>query len=81
MLKQCAVCGNDYEKLIEIKHDGKTNFFDSFECAIHALAPKCEACGLSVIGHGIEVNNAIFCSTHCARKKSKADYLMGPSPV
>jgi hypothetical protein len=25
----------------------------SFECAIHALAPTCEYCGVKVIGHGV----------------------------
>jgi len=28
--------------------------FDSFECAIHALAPTCENCGIRIVGHGLE---------------------------
>lgn len=41
------------------------------QCTVHAPAPKCDACGLSVIGHGVEVDNAIFCSALCARKQGK----------
>jgi len=28
--------------------------FDSFECAIHRLAPACAHCGCKVVGHGVE---------------------------
>lgn len=70
-LKQCSVCGNEYDKLIEITIGGKTNLFDCFECAIHALAPKCTCCGIKVIGHGSEVDNSVYCSAHCARKQGQ----------
>src|SRR5690606_41061363 len=36
---QCEVCGNDYDKPLEISFQGQQHVFDSFECAIHALAP------------------------------------------
>jgi hypothetical protein len=45
---------------------GTTHTFDSFECAIHALAPTCEHCGCRVIGHGVESDARIFCCAHCA---------------
>ena len=32
---------NDYDKAFEVKAGGATHIFDSFECAIHALAPSC----------------------------------------
>ncbi len=41
----CEVCGNVYDKCFEVKMGGKTHVFDSFECAIHALAPTCAHCG------------------------------------
>ena len=53
-LAQCEVCGNDYDKSFEIVMMGVTHVFDSFECAIHALAPRCGHCGCSIIGHGLE---------------------------
>gem|GEM_PF-3431784 len=43
--------------------------FDSFECAIHKLAPLCAECGLRIIGHGVEENGLIFCCANCAGKQ------------
>ena len=40
-MKTCETCGNQYDKCFEIISDGKSSFFDSFECAIQALAPTC----------------------------------------
>ncbi len=63
----CEVCGNRYEKTFEIIQDGKTHVFDSFECAIHALAPECGVCNSKIIGHGVEANKTVFCCANCAR--------------
>ena len=57
----CEVCGNDYDKAMEVSRGGETHTFDSFECAIHALAPACR-----VVGHGVETAAGIFCCAHCA---------------
>lgn len=63
----CEVCGNDYDKPLEITAgDGERHVFDSFECAIHALAPLCEHCGCRIIGHGVEAGGTMFCCAHCA---------------
>jgi hypothetical protein len=35
----CEHCGNEYDKSFQVIMGGKTHNFDSFECAIHALAP------------------------------------------
>ena len=64
----CEVCGNDYDKAFDVTFGGETHTFDSFECAIHALAPECEHCGCKVIGHGVEEDGRIFCCAHCARE-------------
>ncbi len=50
----CEVCGNDY---------------DSFEFAIHALAPLCADCGCAIIGHGVEEEGAMYCCASCARRE------------
>ena len=42
----CEVCSNEYNKPIEITMAGSQHTFDSFECAIHALAPVCNHCGV-----------------------------------
>ena len=65
---QCEVCGNVYDKSFEIRMDGETHVFDSFECAIHALAPTCAHCGCRVIGHGMETEGVFYCCAHCAEQ-------------
>jgi hypothetical protein len=62
----CEVCGNQYDKCFEVRKDGETHIFDSFECAIHALAPRCEHCGCMILGHGMETPDHYFCCAHCA---------------
>jgi nitrite reductase/ring-hydroxylating ferredoxin subunit len=62
----CEVCGNEYDKSFVVLMGGKEHVFDSFECAIEALAPRCEHCGCRVIGHGVEAGDHIFCCAHCA---------------
>ena len=64
----CEVCGNDYDKAFQVVRDGESHTFDSFECAIHALAPQCEHCGCRVVGHGVEADDRIFCCVHCAEE-------------
>jgi len=64
----CEVCGNDYDRPIELTvGGGEPHVFDSFECAIHALAPTCEHCGCRVIGHGVQAGESTFCCAHCAQ--------------
>jgi hypothetical protein len=65
-MARCEVCGNDYDKSFEVVVNEQTHTFDSFECAIHALAPKCPHCHCKVIGHGVEVEGMIFCCSSCA---------------
>ena len=62
----CEVCGNDYDKAFQVVSGGETHTFDSFECAIQALAPICAHCGCRVIGHGVEADDRIFCGAYCA---------------
>jgi hypothetical protein len=41
-MAQCEVCGNDYDMAFEVHAQGAVHVFDSFECAIHRMAPICE---------------------------------------
>jgi len=68
-MAKCAVCGNDYDKAFSITMAGETQTFDSFECAIHALAPVCTHCGCKIIGHGAEKNGVFYCCAHCAEQE------------
>ena len=69
----CEVCGNQYDKTFEIHVDGSKHTFDSFECAIQALAPRCAHCDCRVIGHGVEERGRIFCCAHCAHAARGAE--------
>ena len=62
----CEVCGNSYDKAFEVITAGTHHVFDSFECAIQKLAPRCEHCGTGVIGHGVEAHGKFYCGAHCA---------------
>jgi hypothetical protein len=68
-MSRCNTCGNDYDASIEIKVGDRSYTFDCFECAIHRLAPVCEGCGCRVLGHGVQSDNRMFCSSHCARAR------------
>lgn len=68
-MKKCEVCGNEYDKPIEILVNGISHYFDSFECAIHALAPECEHCGCKIIGHGVEAGGSYYCCANCAHEE------------
>jgi hypothetical protein len=64
---RCEVCGNEYDKSFTITQgNAAPRVFDSFECAIHAVAPRCRHCDCAVIGHGVEGPQGIFCCAHCA---------------
>ncbi len=73
MQATCEVCGNDYDKAFEVKVDGRTHIFDSFECAIEKLAPRCEHCGIRVIGHGVEKSSSVYCCAHCAAQEGVSE--------
>jgi len=72
-MAKCEVCGNEYDKAFTIERQGRTGTFDSFECAIHALAPECAHCGVKIIGHGVEEADQLYCCAHCARQKGQTD--------
>jgi hypothetical protein len=66
-MAQCEVCGNEYAQSFEVTMSGKQHVFDSFECAITALAPTCQHCGCRIVGHGVQVQDKIYCCANCAR--------------
>lgn len=67
----CDVCGNDYDRTFTLSFSnapGPAGTFDSFECAIHAIAPTCGHCGVRIIGHGVQADSIVYCCAHCARQ-------------
>jgi hypothetical protein len=66
-MARCEVCGNNSDKSFTVTMAGVDHIFDSFECAIHALAPLCSHCECRIVGHGVENGEDIYCCEHCAR--------------
>jgi hypothetical protein len=67
MASRCETCGNEYERTFEVVMNGVSHSFDSFECAIERLAPRCARCGVRVVGHGVENARAV----HAPSKRGK----------
>ena len=68
MALSCEVCGNEYDKAFQVTMAGAApRVFDSFECAIQALAPACGHCNCRVVGHGVEKGGVVYCCVHCAK--------------
>ncbi len=67
-MARCALYGNDYDKAFGVRLAGQTHTFDSFVCAIHALAPACAHCGCKIVGHGVEAEGRFYCCAHCAHQ-------------
>ena len=66
-MARCEVCGNDYDKAFSVTGQLGRGTFDSFECAIHRLAPVCAHCGCRIIGHGAEHHDTFYCCASCAK--------------
>jgi hypothetical protein len=74
-MAKCECCGNNYDKAFEVTIGGTTHTFDSFQCAIHALAPRCSYCKVAIVGHGLEAHGKYFCCAHCARQEGINDVV------
>ena len=63
----CSVCANESARTFDVMYEGGILTFDSFQCAIHRLAPICNHCECTIIGHIFESEAASYCCLHCAR--------------
>lgn len=72
-LVTCEMCGNESEKPLVVTYQGQTYTFDSFECAIEAIAPHCKICSCPIPGHGFEQDGDVFCSAYCANASGAED--------
>lgn len=66
-LGACELCGEVSERPLRTSHDETVRTFDSFECAVAALATLCHGCGALVMGEGATLDGRTFCSTDCVR--------------
>lgn len=69
----CDTCGNTYDKTFTITKGEESKTFDSFECAVQAMAPTCAHCSCRILGHGVEAGGQIYCCAHCARESGQTD--------
>lgn len=69
-MAKCDVCGNAYDNPLLISVEGRSGrgVYDSFECAIAGMAPRCAACGTPIIGHGSQSNGQVYCCAACATR-------------
>lgn len=65
-MARCETCGMYYDRSFEVVLEGRRHFFDCFECAIQALAPRCGNCACRIIGQGVEVDDSYYCCDRCA---------------
>lgn len=75
MTATCDTCGNTYDKTFTVQRGDEFGTFDSFECAVHLMAPECKHCGCRILGHGVESDGAIFCCAHCARQSGEHELV------
>ncbi|WP_277437608.1 hypothetical protein [Streptomyces sp. SPB162] len=82
-MARCEVCGNDYVMSFEVHAQGAVHVFDSFECAIHRMAPICEHCRVQIVGHGVEADGQWYCSAHCAKAEGAHGVVdrVGSAPI
>lgn len=70
----CEVCGKGEEGCFEVLLGCERHIFDSFECAMHAMTPKCGFCGCQVLGHGVQDGGTFYCSYLCANLHTVREY-------
>ncbi|MFW6094082.1 MAG: hypothetical protein ACODAC_08930 [Pseudomonadota bacterium] len=72
---KCEVCGNDYDRALNVSVDGESHVFDCFECAVEKLAPRCGNCNTRIIGHGLQAHSEMYCCAHCAKHKGVTGFV------
>ena len=66
---RCEVCHNDEGQTFEVLTGQSRHTFDTFECAINALAPVCAICQSRIVGHPVEEDGHLYCGAHCCLLK------------
>lgn len=69
---RCVNCGVTIEKDYILFINGTEFTFDSFECAVNFVAPRCANCNTIVMGRGVPVEGDLYCSTTCSHSENHA---------
>ncbi|MDO9184358.1 MAG: hypothetical protein Q7U04_18225 [Bacteriovorax sp.] len=67
---RCVNCGLNIEKDYILLINGQEFTFDSFECAVNFVAPRCKHCNAIIINSGVEMDGEIFCNSQCSSEKN-----------
>lgn len=68
MIKECENCGQKHDNPLLIIKNGKEHTFDSFECAISFIAPRCFHCNQIILGKETQHEGESYCSVACSRE-------------
>jgi hypothetical protein len=67
---RCVNCGVNIEKDYILFINGAEFTFDSFECAVNFVAPRCSCCNTIIMGHGVQTGGEIYCTPTCAHSEN-----------
>lgn len=67
---RCENCGFNIEKDYILFINGTEFTFDSFECAINFVAPRCAACNSIVLGRVVQERGDTYCSDKCSQTEN-----------
>jgi hypothetical protein len=76
MARTCEVCGSEATRTFEVTIDGNHHVFDTVECAIEVIAPRCQNCRSHILGHPVEAAGKTFCCAHCAHAAQSDDRVL-----
>jgi hypothetical protein len=69
-IARCMNCGTNIEKDYILFINGSEFTFDSFECAVTFVAPRCSNCQTIIMGKGIHGRGQVFCSPACSHSEN-----------
>ena len=64
----CDVCNSELKTAIKVHYKNKYYHFDTIQCLITKLSPRCITCNCIIFGKQILSDNFIFCSNECFEK-------------
>lgn len=67
---RCLNCGENIEKDYILFINGTEYTFDSFECAVNFMAPRCTCCNSVIMGQGVHMEGEIYCTKDCAQSQT-----------
>ena len=69
---RCIKCGLTIEKDYILFINGTEFTFDSFECAVNFVAPRCANCNSVILKDGIQISEAKYCNHFCFLEKESS---------